>query len=298
MYKFYDPLGNELKKDEFINYYNNLYYNDCEYRLTRVSQNSRYVENEIENLLDKDKDGIKNNLDVIHILAWKMGKVKHKCSASKFVYHSDWEDIENWDGEDFGDLNITRYGQKFDVKELAVYLINNVDGRFKDWILINKPEYILNSFVINLKKDLNGIGTVYLVTLLYFISKGKYPIYDRFADIAMQAICDYPERRPSDGNFITANTLTMKPQNVCDNVEKEPYGFQVMKELILFKKKIDEVFDYDKNYIANRDIDRALWVYGHLFSSDKKKSLIHNKEKISNKDYDKSKLVNKRKSQK
>ena len=35
-----------------------------------------------------------------------------------------------------------------------------------------------------------------------------------------------------------------------------------------YSSKIEDVFG--KEYQNNRDIDRALWVYGHLFKNDKK----------------------------
>ena len=34
------------------------------------------------------------------------------------------------------------------------------------------------------------IGPVYAITLLYFLSQGKYPIYDRFAHIAVKVISE------------------------------------------------------------------------------------------------------------
>ena len=44
--------------------------------------------------------------------------------------------------------------------------------------------------MLNDLRDINikGLGSVYLVTLLYFISRNTLPIYDRFAKMAIDAI--------------------------------------------------------------------------------------------------------------
>ena len=46
----------------------------------------------------------------------------------------------------------------------------------------SEPQEVINELKNN---SPNGIGTVYLITLLFFISRGEYPIYDRFVKIAI-----------------------------------------------------------------------------------------------------------------
>ena len=45
-----------------------------------------------------------------------------------------------------------------------------------------------------LKINVYGVGPVYGITLLFFASKGKYPIYDRFANLSLKAI--FEEKTP------------------------------------------------------------------------------------------------------
>ncbi len=77
--KFYKE--NEIITDnkEFIKYYNERYYLYTDKVISAsnksVFKNSEFIENQIENLLN---NGIKDENDVIHILAWKTGKIKHK----------------------------------------------------------------------------------------------------------------------------------------------------------------------------------------------------------------------------
>ena len=47
------------------------------------------------------------------------------------------------------------------------------------------------------EKGWKGLGTVYCITLLYFISMGKYPIFDQFADKALDVISQNKEEFPN-----------------------------------------------------------------------------------------------------
>ena len=66
--KFFDPCGNELTREEFIDFYSKCYY----------MSNNRDVEDTIEKLLRKDELSAE---DIFMILAWKIGKISHKDST-------------------------------------------------------------------------------------------------------------------------------------------------------------------------------------------------------------------------
>ena len=69
---FYGKDGVPITLERFITLYGDSYYLDKERYVPGVSQSSRYTEDEIDRLL---REGIKCELDVIHILAWKIGKI-------------------------------------------------------------------------------------------------------------------------------------------------------------------------------------------------------------------------------
>lgn len=193
--KFYMPDGRkELARSEFIRLYAANYYLESAKQVPKISQSSRFIENEMERLL---KNGIRTQQDVAHILAWKIGKIVHKKSVSKFVYASDWQDAEH--------LNVTRYGRPFELAKLANYIVENIERLELD--AVSNPQGVLNEFRT---ENIVGIGTVYLITLLYFLSKGKYPIYDQFAKKALDAITR--DRRP--GESIKYKGLPEKIQKV------------------------------------------------------------------------------------
>lgn len=239
--KFYTLDNTELSKNDFIKTYSKSYFLNTQRLVPKTSQNSVFAENEMALLL---KNGIKTDADVMHILAWKIGKINHKDTdkKQKFEYHKDWQFAEQ--------LNVKRYGKHFDVKEFINYITSNID--FLEKTAKNDPQEVLN--LLN-KNSPAGIGTVYLITLLYFISKGTYPIYDRFAMKAIDAILN----EVTPGNPINYKELPGKNNKQFGKIMDDN-----MREYIC---KLEKVFGTE--YQIDRDIDRALWVYGHLFTDEK-----------------------------
>ena len=232
---FYTLDMEELTLPEFVTKYGNSYYTDQPRYIPRVGQSSRAVEDTIDDLL---KNGIKKPENVVQILAWKLGKIKHLESEDHFVYAQDWKNAEQFE--------VYRYNQEFDIKTVAEYVVGNITRLEKE--ADTDPQKVICEL-----RDLQikGLGTVYLITLLYFISRGKYPIYDRFAMMAVQAICE--NKMP--GDCVAISELP----------EKNSHTFQTVFEdyMIPFIKKLEDIFG--AAYQESRDIDRALWVYGHAF---------------------------------
>lgn len=101
MCKFYSPAGKEIGKEEFICRYSTIYYLD--YKLQndfpigalkgKASKTSRFIETEIDRLISS---GMTNLKDVMHVIAWKMDRIKQKESEDShlWVYHAHSEDTE------------------------------------------------------------------------------------------------------------------------------------------------------------------------------------------------------------
>lgn len=238
MASFFSPDGEPITVDEFIDIYNDSYYLGNEKVVARASQNSRFVEDEIDSIL---KHGIKSSVDVAKILAWKIGKIRHTESerAKKFAYASDWSGAE--------ELSVTRYGRSFDLEGIADFIASNIGELGAQ--SISDPQGVLDRLR---NQDVKGLGTVYLITLLYFISKGRYPIYDRFAKMALYAIRDGLEPgAPVPYIDIPGKESRKRFERVMDD-HMNPY--------------IGDFRDiFDEKALQSRDVDRALWVYGHCF---------------------------------
>lgn len=103
-----------------------------------------------------------------------------------------------------------------------------------------------------------GVGEVVAITLLYFINKGiDYPIYDRFAHIGLIMIDE-----KSDFNRLVSDIELYKcfHSGCCDKRIVEDYNNYIGA----LTKHFGEGWKG-----SNRDIDRALWTYGHLFNDNK-----------------------------
>lgn len=233
----------DITKENFIALYTSEYYLNLGCKIKGLRRSSPWVEMQIESLL---KNGINCELDVVHILAWKIGKINHAESEKqkKFCYTKDWINAEN--------LNVKLYGEPFDLEKLATYIVQNIERL--QTTAVTCPTSVVTE-ISNLK--IRRLGPVYIFTLLYFLSKGAYPIYDRFAHVAL--------------NMITSKA------DPCTKV----YARDLIKEFDSSKKIADVFEQYQNNYVCklrrvfkdtyktDRNIDRALWSYGHIFYCSK-----------------------------
>ena len=157
--KFYTLDGSEIDRTVFVEKYGTSYYIDRPRYIPRVGQSSRPIEDYMDELL---KNGIKEPLDVVRILAWKLGKIKHSESKNGFVYAKDWKNAERFE--------VYRYNRPLDIRTISEYISNNIT-RLEETAMI-APQKVLCEL-----RNLNvtGLGTVYLIALLYFISRGEIP---------------------------------------------------------------------------------------------------------------------------
>ena len=243
----------------------NLYY-------LRVSQSQRWIEDEMEELLWTESHNWKSS-DVIHILAWKMGRIDHSKCKTKGIYEFTGNDERqkpkkvSWsDGTKHNFLKANNRSGNIDhISEFVNNILNLRESyKEKNCNNINKRELLKalqNTININGESKVTGIGTVYLITILSFISGGKYPIYDQFAAMAAKAILE--GKKP--GSRISIDDLPDKNSNafidMLDDAES-PY-FQYIQNIETLSAMY---YDGDKSrYQKDRHLDRALWVYGHLF---------------------------------
>lgn len=104
-----------------------------------------------------------------------------------------------------------------------------------------------------------GIGSVFAINSMFFLSKGKIPIYDAFAYKAVRAL--YLDKNPKD----ISNSY----------IQDKEDSSGAMIHLMSYMWLLDEVFgkykitksmkdkDYECDGYISRGLDRALWVYGH-----------------------------------
>ena len=264
--KFYDKDRKQFVEfgESFIKQYAEAYYypksEKSDPLVKGLSRCSHYPEEEIDTLL---KDGIKNEEDVVHILAWKIGKIAHlACKENKpFSYSIDWVDLEDYDNWARNSSTIKLRKNQFPIKEIAEYVLANLNHWEKD-IEQNNWFGVLEDFNnTKREKGWHGLGTVYCITLLYFISKGKHPIFDQFADKALDVISQNKEAFPNadDKKYEPIpSDLPTKDEKKMGEL-KERYK-RYCKKIETLKSQLSDRYRDPQN----RDLDRALWVYGHI----------------------------------
>jgi hypothetical protein len=242
--KLYGPSGEEIGIEDFITIYSNDYFlkDSGKGIVPRLSRCSKYVECKIDEILH---GGIGSEQDIARILAWKIGKIRHRDSeaACSFKYASDWENADQLEG-------VMLYQKPFDIKRIAGYVFQEKDKL--EELAENCPQVFLNRLR---EENFEGIGTVYMITLLFFLSRGKYPIYDRFAMMALNAIEKGIQPKFTEKALVSYQRLPSKNSD----------GFKTVMANGMrdYMKKLCQIFG--SNHLNDRRIDQALWVYGHLF---------------------------------
>lgn len=241
MYQFYYPDGEIIaapdQTKKFVEFYNQCYY-------LKVAP---FEEQDIENILHKH-DPLTDD-EIIEILKWKTGG---KYKEEKEIIQTPYRKIS-----------------VRDVKEK----IRTIRGPLAK----DKAKSLLKELC-----EIDGIGMVYAITLLYFITNGKqYPIYDKFAHIALLAILS-GNKNPAKkyGVLLPIKDNTCRKKISMEKKKNQSLDIDGIFEQYLneYVYQINRIFgsdfgcDYGEVAEANlnRDIDRALWVYGHLFNKNER----------------------------
>jgi hypothetical protein len=117
------------------------------------------------------------------------------------------------------------------------------------------PQYLFNLKQQQLPQ-LRGFGYVYLLTLQFFITHGRFPIYDKFAQVAALAIDRglMPDSPPK--SHVKYTELTKWSD------------YQVYVNLLGRIRNACPQQAPNSPMFISRDLDRALWVYGHFFETN------------------------------
>lgn len=209
---FFDPQGNPIDIDEFVKIYEPIYY----YRICCNNksgfENSLRLEEKVQKILDKQHKSPYGTLSLNQI-----------CEILE------WKIGSVNENDEYG-----IYRTKIDVQKI---------------IKVNYNEKNLNCMLRELC-DVDGMGYVYSITVIYFLSGGKFPIYDKFAHLAVNAILDKEGKKPGEKINDLKPVSDVKFETAYERYEN-------------FCGGIREIFG--GKYETDRKYDRALWAYGHLF---------------------------------
>lgn len=186
-------------------------------------------------------------------IAWKAGRLKYNENGEfleeykKTIKHSDkcyaWDECNGY-GHSID--NIEEYLEVIneECKTISSDLLKEEDNKNVYTQLYNAYDKLLNLQKKTKKKKVNYFGSVYILTLIYFLSKGKFPIFDKYAYKAVKAL------------FYNANPKDITVESSLDKTD-------INKVLTLYCEYCWLLTQIFKTYIITREQDRALWVYGH-----------------------------------
>ena len=203
----------------------------------RVISTDRSVEKIIE---DKLKNG---TIDEV-VLAWKMGTLKYDGNKECHI-----EVKMNEDGN-----HMDRYGRQ--VSGLCEYIDRVIDV----WNNKRLDQFIGKDGFKKIYAELldceppDNFGTVYIISLVYFLSKGKWPLFDKYARIGLEAIYQANE-----------------PYNIIIVPKDIPTKYEVNRVVNTYNDYCEKMTKVFGNQDICRKIDRELWVYGHKKNTNKNK---------------------------
>src|SRR5260221_8087792 len=156
---FFDERGNQIRYQQWLKIYEPYYFLDGPTSgnpIKRRNRTSHFVENQVVALIKQATRPSKD--DLILAMAWKIGEIDHPGSeAAKRIKY-----LHNWPTE----LN-DRYRHDFSVSIPS--LAANMPAILEQ-IAQGNPQYLFN-----LDPKPQGFGYVYILTVLFFVTHGRFP---------------------------------------------------------------------------------------------------------------------------
>lgn len=178
-----------------------------------------------------------------NVVAWKAGRLL--LESGKYVPQMNKK----------GDC-LNGYGIPIKEDKLNDYLVF-VSEKYKRITDKSNFMYVYQS-LISQKNVPRNFGSIYIINLIYFLSKGRYPIYDKFAHKALKAL--YMGKNPCE--IFVGDAPGKYEANKVVNMYQE-YLWFLDKVFPGEKRTIGLTENESKESFLSRKIDRALWVYGH-----------------------------------
>lgn len=278
MEKLYIPLNKDCVKtsegfkecdnlDEFVACYNDIYFD-----MNKGEAAEKYFDDLLYNKTSYSKE------EIYYILAWKIGGIntketnynKEKIADPKtdFRYYTK----KGWDGNSKG----KSYGRCIEIEKI-LNLASELSKKKTEWLNNNiqfasNPESASDLLSKLADSGATGMGAVYYLTLLYFLTGSKWPIYDIQAYKAMLAIQQGVKPFSNTVSLdISIKNLPSKGNNYSQRLSAivEKGASNRYRQFVIFLEKYEQMLSNEYRYTTSRDFDRALWVYGHYFKIKK-----------------------------
>lgn len=241
---------------DFVEYYRSLYSsNNEELQKNILGRKIGCVEEDVEKIakntidLEAPPETLCSEITWKHI-AWKAGKLKYKAEGFSKGDMLFVDGKYAWDGKRIDGVFIGRKRNETGLseserKDRIDKFISSINEYYKTCLSKDISFKSAYEKCLELNTDCYNIGTVYTITLIYFLSKGSLPIYDKFAHKAAKAVY-----------------LGVSPSEVF--VGEAPGKTETQKIYNMYNEYcwlLKQIFGQEK---ISRKQDQALWVYGHI----------------------------------
>lgn len=220
---------------DFIDKWEKEYFSCAESGIIK-NKTEKSFEEEIERILEKETEYTKE--EIATFMGWKMG-YPSRISILEAKKNDKWN---NGYGKRIDGLNgyiDYVYANQFEIRScLEAYSRDGVKNALG--ILVASGSVPSN------------IGTVSIINIMYFISRREIPIYDKYAHIALEALL-----------------FNKMPWEI--RVDNPPSKEQTDAIGDLMDKYVDCLKQLFGSHKITRNLERALWVYGHLKKADYEK---------------------------
>lgn len=226
---------------KFIDTYSQFYFNnripDTENKLLGIPHDLKTADCNVEDWICKNR----LNLEIYdkYSLAWKAGKISsindnEPQFETNFETETCYRNDQNYNiaknGFEHYCLNLNRLFDENNTWQIDVF--PELYGKLQD-------------------KSTRNIGPVYIITSIFFKTRGRFPIYDRFVHRAIRAL----------ESEVSPDAIYLGTNPSKDDIRKVSCMYN---EYIRLLRKIfpDEIYKSSEMFIS-RELDQALWVYGH-----------------------------------
>jgi hypothetical protein len=236
---FFDERRNQIPCQQWLKVYEPYYFLGGPKRgrtINARNQSSRLVEDGVCSLLSRP--GVLSADDLMRIMAWKIGLIDHRGSekARTILYKQNWPVT----------LTARLQFRTLDFSASLPALARSMPAILNE-LRRNNPQYLFD-----MTPQLPGFGYVFILTVLFFVSQGAFPIHDKYAHVAAIAI---HEGLPP-GSMVRYRAI------------------QKWRDYEGYVKLLEGVSEAcpkgpgQPPMLVSRPLDRALWVYGHFFQTE------------------------------
>jgi len=235
---FFDAQGNQIQPAQWSSTYERYYFLNGPKRDGQPrNQTSPFVENQVCALLGQTTP--LSRQDLILAMAWKIGLIDHSLSEArqKIEYRQDWP---------------TKLTAKTQFR--ALDFSTSIPDLAANMPTITQMSQVNPQYLYDLTPRPKGFGHVYILTVLFFVTHGRCPIYDKYAHIAALAI----EQGLPPGSYV----------HYREGQKWSDYQ-HYMNLLLPIGRACPQQLGNPSMFIS-RTVDRDLWVYGHFFEAGDK----------------------------